>query len=67
MGIGVQVSHGVGRQRDVEAELIGLACGDLDAIADGDADDDDLPSPTPSNELQDQAPGVCFVTTWSCD
>ena len=39
MGIGLRVGHGVRRERDVEAELIGLARVDLDAIAGGDADD----------------------------
>jgi hypothetical protein len=38
----VQVGHGVGREGDVEAELIGLARRDFDAIAGGDADDYDL-------------------------
>jgi hypothetical protein len=31
--VGVQVGHGVGREGDVEAELIDLACGDLNAVA----------------------------------
>jgi hypothetical protein len=42
VGIDLLVGHGVGRERDVEAELISLACGDFDAIAGGDADNHHL-------------------------
>src|ERR1700733_3027925 len=39
---GVEVGHGVGDQRDVEAVLVGLAGGRFDADAGRDAADDDL-------------------------
>jgi hypothetical protein len=42
MRVGIQVGHGVDRERDIEPEFMGLPRGGLDAGAGGDADHDDL-------------------------
>ena len=66
MRVGVAVRRSVNREGNVEAQFVGLACRDLDAIAGGDASNHDL---CDAKRLQVRlkvgfvkAPGVFFVT-----